>query len=91
MQPVLVSGVSFPVISGNILFPLLPRDDGEKGSPDRREDSFSVNAIVMFLPICKLTGLANFEKILPTELHAHFLPSAVQVSSFYFLHSPVKY
>ena len=26
-----------------------------------------------FLPTCKLTGLANFEKILPIELHADFL------------------
>ena len=27
---------SFPVISGNILLPSLPGDDGEKGTPDRR-------------------------------------------------------
>ena len=50
-----------------------------------------VNVIVIFLPIYKLTGLENFEKVLPMELHADFLPSAVQVSSLYFLHSSVKY
>ena len=93
MQPILVSGVNrcninnfreFPVISGNIVFPSLP---GENGGKDRliegciclafrvkRNYSFSVNVIVIVLPICKLMGSANFGEVLPMELTSYRLP-----------------
>ena len=41
-----------------------------------------------FIPIYKLTGSANFGKVLPMKLTSY---SSVQVSSIYFLHSSVKY
>ena len=83
MQPVLVSGVTrcninnfrkFPVISGNIVFPSIPGDNMQKGSPDN---------------YLQIYGLSNFWKGITDGVD--FPQSAVQVSSFYFLHSSVKY
>ena len=54
----------------------------------KRNYAFLVNVIVTFIPIYKLTGSANFGKVLPMKLISD---SSVQVSSIYFLHSSVKY
>ena len=54
----------------------------------KRNYVFLVNVIVTFIAIYKLTGSANFGKVLPMKLTSN---SAVQVSSFYFLNSSVKY
>ena len=80
-------------------FPSLPGDNGEKGSPDRR---FHLPCLegqnkLFFLSECnrdfstylQTYGLSKFRTGITDGVD--FLPSVVQVSSFYFLHSSVKY
>ena len=81
--------------SGNILFPPL----GEKGSPDRRTPlpCLKSQTKLFFISECnrdfstylQTYGLSKFRKGITDGVD--FLPSAVQLSSFYFLHSSVKY
>ena len=53
----------------------------------KRNYAFLVNVITL-IPIYKLTGSANFGKVLSMKLTSYY---AVQLTSFYFLNSSVKY
>ena len=89
-----VAGRRWNWLIHNILFPPLSRD-GEKVPPDRRLNlpCLEGQTKLFFLSECnrdlQTCGLSKFRKGITDGVD--FLPSAVQVSSFHFLHSSVKF